>query len=127
MSTELEDLAHAHIDSRPLYFNGVAKGTLCTGEDIVAKKKRRKKGIDPCVAFREIHTMWFVCNGASYCVQTAPVTIFREVITPFTKDEKVLALLEENHLDILQRWYLLVEAKKLKLYRNKREAEKSIS
>jgi len=117
-----------HIEQVPWGRNGVARGVLYTERRGWYRKKQvtRCDALFPRIAFREVETYWFVSEGMVYGVPSVPEGILRKAVQGMVHDERVQALLEQEHLDSVERWYILCEARGLKLYKSKNEAEKEI-
>lgn len=85
-------------------------------------RKRTVYTAAPRYTLREIATMWFVHNGLAYCVQSAPDLIIRKATHGMIQDAIVKEVAQKRRMDIFDRWYVLCEAKKLKLYKTREEA-----
>ena|SRR5947207_11773205 len=116
----------------PIHKNDIARGSLCVGDEPIKKKQKpakrnnHTKAIGPRVSFRDVATRWFVYKGVSYCVQSAPVAILREAVYEMVHDEWAHVLLKQEYLDIVERWYVICEARELKLHKSRYEAEKGL-
>lgn len=93
-------------------------------------KRRTKEGVylsnQPRVSYRDVATCWFLYQNEAYCVQSAPVTVLKQAVTGMVHDERGQNMLQYECLDMISRWYILVEAKGLKLYKSREEAERSL-
>lgn len=71
----------------------------------------------PIITLRKMHTSSFAFEGQYYPLVTAPTSIFksavREAYPSFNPDGAMGRLLEQDELDILDRWFILCEVAKL--------------
>ncbi len=122
-----------HIDYVPLYHNGVARGSRCAGIDEPVRKKKKPakrnshtEAIGPRIPYEQFSGLWFLHGGKPYAVRTAPVAILKKAVQGMIHNERAQVLLRQEYLDIIERWYIVCEAKRLKLYKSKQEAEREM-
>ena len=81
----------------------------------------KKNALQPRIAYAEIETAWFVHRGKAYPVSTCPPSIFKAAM-PIREDLQEL-LRSSTELDLVTRWWLLVEAATLPLFKSRKKAE----
>ncbi len=92
------------------------------------KQNQRDRSFDgPRVSFQDIHKMWFVYENKAYAVQTVSVSVLRDATLAYCHMDITRELFKKSVLDIIARWCIVCEAKEVKLYRSKLEAEGSLN
>lgn len=117
-----------HIEQVSYYRNGAAKGALYVEDRGYYRRKQttRCDALFPRVAFRDVASCWFVYGGRVYGVQSVEEGVLRKAVQGMIHDERVQVLLVQECLDLVERWYILCEAKGLRLYKKKEEAEREV-
>jgi len=85
------------------------------------KKKIISTSLQPRITYAQTKTAWFTHRGKAYPVATCPANVFKAAM-PVREDMQ--ELLRSSELDLMARWFLLLEAKSLPLFESKEKAEK---
>lgn len=114
-----------HSEQMLCYRNGVTRGVLYVERRGHSRRKQmtRCDALFPRIAFRDVAACWFVYEGMAYGVQSVGEEVLRKAVQGMIHDERVQALLVQGCLDLVERWYILCEAKGLRLYQSRQEAE----
>lgn len=91
-----------------------------------SKKKYDHVREGPRFSFKAFHTLWIAYKGKLYTTSSIPDILLKEMIVNKTKDERILGILEYDHLDMLQKWYVLCECKWIKLYETEQKARQAL-